>query len=312
MKVLPRASGLLEFPSSDIPARGAKVLRADEGRRSVETILGVEYARKSGVALHLNILKPRLEEGESSTFPLVMLVQGSAWFKQDLAQQLAQLVRFAATGLVIALVEYRPSTLAPFPAQIRDARTATRFMLGNAGTYHADPSRLIVWGDSSGGHTVTMLAVAEGLARFSDEASPDAETRADPLPIRGVIDYYGPTDLGTMNDEPSTQDHDAPDSPEGMVLGGVRVLEHPDRVREASPLDYISPTAALPPFLIMHGSKDRLVPFGQSAMIFNKLRDSGHAAELYRLEGADHGGNAFWTADEPFAITCAFIRSCCP
>jgi acetyl esterase/lipase len=304
MRVQPIACSLKDFPSSAISAEGIEELRADDTRRPVETILGIEYASKSGLPVHLNILAPRLEEGESALFPLVMFVQGSAWQKQELPQQLAQLVSFAAMGLVIAMVEYRPSSIAPFPAQIKDARTATRFMLRNAQKYHADPNRLIVWGDSSGGHTVTMMAVTEGLASFSDE-------NTSSLPIRGVIDYYGPTDLGLMNDEPSTQDHDAPDSPEGMELGCVRVSDHPERVRKASPLDYIAPSTPLPPFLIMHGSKDRLVPFGQSVMLYRKLKESGHEVEMYRLEGADHGGNAFWTAEESRAITSAFIRACC-
>jgi acetyl esterase/lipase len=235
-----------------------------------------------------------------------MFIQGSAWFKQELTQQLAQLARFAQRGFVIAMVEYRPSTLAPFPAQIRDARTATAFMLQHAAEYRADPGRLVVWGDSSGGHTATMLTVTEGDGRFSDE-----ETSARPLLIRGTIDFYGPTNLGTMNDEPSTQDHDAPDSPEGMVLGGVRVSEHPDLVAAASPLNYINPTSRLPPFLILHGDKDRLGPYGQSVLLYRKLVECGHAVEMYRVEGADHSGNAFWTADEPFTITEAFLTACC-
>jgi acetyl esterase/lipase len=254
--------------------------------------------------LHINILMPRLEEAEETVFPLILFVQGSAWFKQETAQQLAQLVYFARRGFIIAMVEYRPSTAAPFPAQVKDARTALSFMIRHAAEYHADPERLIVWGDSSGGHTVTMLAVTNGDPHFSDEE--DAS-----LPIRGVIDYYGPVNLGTMNDEPSTQDHDAPDSPEGMVLGGVRVSEHPDLVRAANPLTYIRETSRLPPFLIMHGDKDRLVPYGQSVLLYRKLIECTQKVEMYRITGADHSGNAFWTAEEPLRITESFIDSCC-
>jgi acetyl esterase/lipase len=304
MKIQPKACSLADFPTSSIAARGVKVLRADESKRSVTTILGVEYARKSGMPLHVHILMPRLEEGEEATFPLVLFVQGSAWFKQEVAQQMAQLVHIAERGFVIAMAEYRPSTVAPFPAQIKDARTASRFMLRHAAEYHADPKRLIVWGDSSGGHTVTMLAVTNGDPHFSDEDAP-------PLPIRGVVDYYGPANLGTMNDEPSTQDHDAPDSPEGMVLGGIRVSEHPALVSAASPLTYITAASRLPPFLIMHGDKDRLVPYGQSVLLYEKLTECNQKAELYRIAGADHSGNAFWTAEEPLRITEAFMASCC-
>ena len=306
MKIPPELLSLEEFPTSAVFAEGIKSLRVERKARSVETILGVEYAAKSGMKLHLDILAPRVAEGDLETFPLVMFVQGSAWRRQNLAQQLAQLTRFAASGLVIAMVEYRPSDLAPFPAQIRDARTATRFMLEHAAEYRADPGRLVAWGDSSGGHTATMLALTEGLARFSDEAMPAA-----PLGIRGVVDYYGPSDLGSMNDEPSIQDHDAPDSPEGRVLGGVRVSENPELIRESSPLAYIDSSTPLPPFLIVHGDKDRLVPFGQSVMLYRKLRECGHAVDMYRLKGADHSGEEFWSGEATRTITAAFIISRC-
>ncbi|HUX36507.1 MAG TPA: alpha/beta hydrolase [Rectinemataceae bacterium] len=303
MRIEPRIIGRRDFPSSLVSAEGIGTIFADESRRAVNVTFGVEYSVKSGMPLHLTILEPRLEDGEEAAFPLVVFVQGSAWFKQELHQNLGQLVPYAASGLVIAMVEYRPSPLAPFPAQVKDARTATGFMLANAARYHIDPNRLILWGDSSGGHTVAMIAATEGLEEFADEA-------AGPLPIRGVVDYYGPNLLATMNEEPSIQDHDAPNSPEGMLLGGVRVSEHPERVAKASPLSYIESSRPLPPFLIMHGDKDRLVPFGQSVLLFKKLKDCGHRVEMYRLVDADHGGRAFWTSKEACEATRDFLRRC--
>ena len=305
MKIPPQARSREDFPASRIDADGIEVIRADESRRSVEVVLGVEYASKSGRALSLDLLLPRDSEGAApARHPLVLFIQGSAWREQVLEQELAQLVRYAASGLVVALVQYRPSSVAPFPAQVRDARTALRFLASNADRFHADAGRLVVWGDSSGGHTATMLALTAGDPFFADE-----EDGCDPA-IRGVVDYYGPTDVGTMNDEPSIQDHDAPDSPEGEFLGCVRVSERQDLVRRASPLDYVSRDRPIPPFLILHGDKDRLVPFGQSVALYRALRDAGHKVGMYRVAGADHGGEAFWTADESYAITRAFIDSC--
>ena len=148
MKIQPCNCSRKDFPSSTITAAGIKTLKLDERIYSVNTILNVEYGRKSDMPLHLNILAPRLEEGEEAAFPLILFIQGSAWFKQESGQQLAQLVDCARRGRVIAMVEYRPSTIAPFPAQIKDARTAARFMLKHAAEYHADPERLVIWGRS--------------------------------------------------------------------------------------------------------------------------------------------------------------------
>jgi acetyl esterase/lipase len=244
------------------------------------------------MALHLNIIEPRQEEGENNVYPLIIYIQGSGWMPQNTGAELAQLARFARRGFVIAVVEYRYSTLAPFPAQVKDAKTALRFMRRNAATYHADPDRVIVWGDSSGGHTAVMVGVSLDQAELDDESP-----TADPLPVRAVVDYYGPSDISKMNEEPSIMDHLAAESPEGLLIGGVNVLEHPERVAPTVPMNYISEDRAIPPFLIIHGSKDRLVPFGQSVMLYEALKQAGKAVEFYQLQGADHAGPPFWTED---------------
>ena len=273
------------------------MLPADLSGRSCRTFVGVEYARKSGMALHLNIIEPRQEEGEDHTYPLILYIQGSGWMPQNTGAELAQLARFARRGFVIAVVEYRPSVVAPFPAQIKDAKTALRFMRRNAATYHADPRKIIVWGDSSGGHTAVMVGVSLGDAALDDESPADDPPADDPLPVCAVVDYYGPSDISLMNDEPSTMDHLGPDSPEGMLIGRLDLREHPEKVAPTVPMNYISGEAALPPFFIIHGNKDRLVPFGQSVMLYEALRRAGKPVEFYQLKGADHGGPAFWTED---------------
>lgn len=285
----PQASSYDAFPESTLSAEGMKVIPADRSERAATIHVGVEYAKKSGMPLHLNIIEPRQNEGENDTYPLIIYIQGSAWFPQNTGYELVQLGRFAKRGFVIAVVEYRPSPVAPFPAQVKDTKTALRFMKKNAATYHADPSKIVVWGDSSGGHTAAMVGVSLNEADLDDESP-----TADPIAVKAIVDYYGPTDISKMNEEPSTMDHRAPDTPGGMLIGKLNVREHPDRVQPTVPMNYISAGKALPPFLIIHGSKDRLVPFGQSVMLFDALKKANKEAELYQLEGADHGGSAFW------------------
>jgi acetyl esterase/lipase len=286
----PRQSTYIAFPETTLSAEGMRVMPADLSERSCTIHIGVEYAQKSGMQLHLHIIEPRQNEGENNTYPLIMYIQGSAWFEQNTGSELAQLARFAQRGFVIAVVEYRPSPVAPFPAQVKDTKTALRFMKKHAATYHADPHRIIVWGDSSGGHTAVMVGVSLDDARLDDESP-----ISDPLAVNAVVDYYGPSDISTMNEEPSTMDHIAPESPEGMVIGGLNVLENSEEVKPTVPMNYLSEDKALPPFLIVHGSKDRLVPFGQSVMLFAALRKANKVAEFYQLKGADHGGAAFWS-----------------
>ena len=82
-----------------------------------------------------------------------------------------------------------------------------------------------------------------------------------------------------------------------MLIGKMNVLSNPDKVKLTIPMNYISVDKALPPFLSIHGSKDRLVPFGQSVMLFEALKKTNKVTEFYQLKGADHGGSAFWTKD---------------
>ena len=238
----------------------------------------------------------------SVVFPLVVYVQGSAWFEQELGYEIPQLSRFARQGYVVAVVEYRPSPVAPFPAQLKDAKTAIRFLIRNAATYSIDPDRIALWGDSSGGHTAVMTGVTVTDPQLTDESPTD-----EPIKLRAIVDFYGPIDISKMNFEPSTQDHRDAQSPEGMLIGGRNVLENPDKVQPTVPINYIDKNKEIPPFLIIHGNKDRLVPFGQSVLLYEALKQNDKSVVMYKLDGADHGGSPFWT-DQVLTIVDEFLR----
>lgn len=112
--------------------------------------------------------------------------------------------------------------------------------------------------------------------------------------IQGIFDFYGPTLVSEMQNEPSIQDHVTPPSPEGLLLGGVNVLEHKQEAYQASPLPYIKKDVNTPSILMIHGNKDCLVPFGQSVLLYNTLKENNKDVTFYCVEHADHGGAAFW------------------
>jgi dipeptidyl aminopeptidase/acylaminoacyl peptidase len=114
-----------------------------------------------------------------------------------------------------------------------------------------------------------MTGVTLGDPQLSDESPTD-----EPIQVKAVVDFYGPIDISKMNLEPSTQDHRDPTSPEGMLIGGVHVLENPDKVKPTVPITYLDNTKEIPPFLIIHGNKDRLVPFGQSVLLYKALEQN--------------------------------------
>ena len=297
-----------DFPESTATADGLREIEADPpyGRR-VLVHPHVEYAVKAGRALHLVVLQPSLDPGtaderdlDAEVFPLVVYIQGSAWREQQLGSGVARLAEVARRGFVIAVVEYRPSSVARFPAQIADALTATRWLLDHAGDFHLDPRRAAMWGDSSGGHTTLMAAVTGHDPDFTDE--PDEP----PVDFACFVDFYGPVALDRMEDEPTTMEHSVLGSPESDLLGGHEPATVPDLVRRADPRSYVTVDRRLAPVLIAHGSKDPVVPLAQSILIYEALRAAGQPVEMVKVRGAAHGGVTFWT-DEMMDLVADFL-----
>jgi dipeptidyl aminopeptidase/acylaminoacyl peptidase len=89
-----------------------------------------------------------------------------------------------------------------------------------------------------------------------------------------------------MGSADSDVHHNAPDSPESKLIGGP-ILDNQDKAAKASPVSYVSKDA--PPFLIMHGDRDREVPFNQSELLYSALKKAGVDATFVPMKGAGHG-----------------------
>jgi acetyl esterase/lipase len=204
--------------------------------------------------------------------PLVVYVHGGAFrrgHRSSLSPVLADADLFGwlpRQGFAVASVDYRLSGEAPWPACVEDVVTALDWLRDNAAGLGVDTTRVAVWGESAGGY----LAVMAGLT---------SETR-----VRGIVDWYGPTDFGTMAAQGAPWT-DEPDSPESQLLGAP-VQSVPELARRASPCTRV--TAASPPLLIMHGTADQFVPFGQARQLAQAYRAAGAQVELIAVPGGAH------------------------
>ena len=217
--------------------------------------------------------------------------------------KVADIGRLARRGFVCAIVQYRHSGIASFPAQAVDALNAIRYLRQNAGKYGIDPEKIVVAGDSSGGHT----AMWAGLLH-------NDETEHNHYPgvsgeVKGIIDYYGSTSVIAPDSNPIQINHCLPESPEGQVMGGRNLLEHPEWARALSVEYNVDENTKLAPVLIFHGTKDRVVNCKGSVVLYNRLKETGHPVDFYLIKGADHGGSEFWT-ERVLDIVEAFIRKC--
>jgi len=288
-----------QFPKSDVKSEGMITLNVSCDNRDVKCFTDIEYINRDGISLSIQLILP---SDRNENTPLVIYVPGSAFRWQNVKGVIPSACLLANRGFAVAMVQYRGSEVASFPAQMLDVKAAVRFMKLNAHKYRLNPDNVYLMGDSSGGHSVLMAGLTVGIEQFEEEIY--SEVSSD---VKGIIDLYAPTDITKMNDELSSMDHIAPDSPEGCFIGGLNVLEHPELTEPTVVMNYIDSVREIPPVLIFHGTNDELVPFGQSCMLYDKLVQCKKEATFYAIENAHHGGREFWS-NQVLDIIEAFIK----
>lgn len=291
-----------EFPRDMSEPEGMKILNPKLDNIYPKIKFHEIYSNKNGKNLYIDIIIP--PKNKVKKFPLIMWAQGSAFHKQNLGDHFAELTDVAKMGYVVAIVEYRWAPDDTFPAQIRDFNSATRYMLDHANKFSIDKSKYLAWGDSSGAHTAVMSALTQNDQFFSDE-----DITLVPIKFKGCIDYYGPTDIDKMNRVLSTQDHVSGKSLEGEFFGLKNIYDNSKEVQKANPINYIKKDIEIPPFLIMHGNKDRKVPFNQSVILYEAMKKKNKDVDFYRICDSDHGSDAFFEP-EVLKITYKFISDC--
>ncbi len=276
-----------QFPKSNVKSDGMITLNICCDNSSMEYIPDIEYINRDGISLYIQLILPY---DRTENIPLVIYVPGSAFRWQNVKRVIPSISLLANRGVAIAMVQYRGTEVSPFPAQMLDTKAAVRFMKINAQKYGLNPDNVYLMGDSSGGHTVLMAGLTAGIEKFEEEIYSEVSSS-----VKGIIDLYGPTDITKMNDELSSLSHIEPDSPEGCLIGRLNVLEHPELTGPTVVMNYIDSAREIPPILILHGTNDELVPFGQSCMLYDKLVKCNKKATFYAIENAHHGGREFWS-----------------
>jgi acetyl esterase/lipase len=224
-----------------------------------------------------------------SPLPLVVWIHGGAW-RGGNKSPLNPAMRMLTQGYAVAAINYRLSQHAIFPAQIEDCKAAIRFLRGNARKYNLKPDAFGVWGSSAGGHLVALLGTSGDVKDLEGSVGDHDDVSSR---VQAVCDFYGPTDLTRMNEQSKKKgpiDHDSPNSPESRLIGGP-VQENKEKAAKANPIEYV--TKDDPPFLIVHGDADPLVPLGQSEILLAALKKAGIESELVVIKDGGHGGKGF-------------------
>ena len=251
---------------------------------TVEFLNNIPFGKGGETVLRMVILRPNrapdaVAPAGAARMPVVLFVHGGGWSAGNKRSALPLLVPLAERGYFCASIDYRLSKVALFPAAVHDVKTAVRFLRAKADEYHLDPDRIAVWGNSAGGHLAALVGTSGGVKDLEGNGDwPEFSSR-----VQAVCDWFGPTDLNAI-DPAVRRDHRLAKAIQDFLGGPIDAKRELARV--ASPITYV--TSDDPPFLIMHGDLDAVVPLAQSEKLRDVLRRAGVRVELEIVKGAGH------------------------
>jgi acetyl esterase/lipase len=236
--------------------------------REVRISEGVVFANPDGVKLQLNVYRPM----QIGRYPAIVILYGGAW-QRGSPNSNEEFSRYmAARGYCVVAIDYRHAPQYRFPAQLEDVEAALSYIKTHANEWEIDINRIALMGRSAGAHLASLYAY-----------------RSTTVPVRAVVNYYGPNNLLRGYYDPPFPD---PLNVRAILrdfLGGT-----PDQLRElylqASPINYVKPN--LPPSLLVYAGRDHIVEakFGRS--LYEQLRATGNCAVMLEIPWAEHAFDA--------------------
>jgi acetyl esterase/lipase len=273
-----------------VPDRVAPVLRGSRQRR--------EYLHRSSVRYGdapqqlLDVWRRR--DLPPAPAPVLIFVPGGAWiFGSRKLQGYALMAHLAAQGWVCLSIGYRVSPHHRWPRHVMDVKAAVAWARANVDQFGGDRDFVAITGSSAGGHLAALTALTPGDGAFQGDLPPDADTSVD-----AVVGIYGRYDW----EDRSTKERDRfVDFLEHIVVKR-RYCRHRDVYRAASPIARVHPDA--PPFMVVHGSADTVIPVAQAQSFVEKLRATSRSTVGYlELPGAGHGFDMLDGARTGAAVT---------
>ncbi|HZZ58441.1 MAG TPA: alpha/beta hydrolase, partial [Opitutaceae bacterium] len=234
------------------------------GEGAVFAQANVPYGQVGANTLRLDLCVP----SGPGPFAGVILVHGGGWAGGDKEKDPRPLLApLTSAGFAWFSINYRLAPRYRYPACLDDVYTAIRWVKAHAATYRVDPSRLALVGESAGGYLVEMAAT---------EGGPDTRVAA-------VVPFFGPSDLLAQ-----AVGRDGGLRRDLKFLFGCSALDPATRLllREDSPLTHVHP--GLPPFLVFHGTADRIVPYSESVALAERLKADGVPCDFVTIPGGSH------------------------
>jgi acetyl esterase len=237
-----------------------------------EDLKDVEYSHPANLSLRFDA---RIPDGKGP-FPAVILVHGGGWVRGDRASVEPIFDPLTNAGFAWFSISYRlagdvvrdpKGAMTQMAAAETDVRHAVAFVKEHASEYRVNRNKILLLGESAGGQLAAMAAL---------RPDPDGA-------VQGVVAFYSPTDLATLARTSSWIPDSVRDAMKGTFLDTLLMAG----LNKFSPLTWVSADA--PPFLMIHGTDDNLVPFAQSERFCDKMNEVNVACEVYPVKAAGHG-----------------------
>jgi acetyl esterase/lipase len=224
--------------------------------------------------------------------PVLVQVHGGAWIIGNKEQQAMPLMaHLADNGWICVAINYQLSPRATWPAHIVDVKRALAWVKANIADYGGDPDFVCITGGSAGGHLSSLAALTPNEPAFQPGFEHADTTVAAAVPFYGVYDWINRDGTGR---------NDMDDLLARLVLKS-RKEEAPDVWEQASTMTWVGPQA--PPFFVVHGTNDSLVPVEQARSFAAMLRAVSNEPVVYaELPGAQHAFEVFDSARTLFAV----------
>jgi len=236
----------------------------------------VVYGSANNTPLKLDIWYPR--DNDQPT-PTVVFIHGGGWIFGSKEGAVYQLLPYLERGWRVVNVEYRMAGNSLAPGAVEDSRCALRWVYRNAKQYKFDTSRIILTGQSAGGHLSLITGMLPDGTPLDNRCYADAKYGDVPMKVAAIINWYGITDVNDLIQGPNIKNY-AP-----MWMGAMPNAA--EVAKSVSPLTYVRP--GLPPIISIQGDKDDVVPYSHSTRLKEALDKAGDVNRLVTIQGGGHG-----------------------
>lgn len=240
----------------------------------------VEYKNTNGVPLTLDIFHAKKELKNGS--PVIIYVHGGSWVygNKEIPEVISPLLdAFREEGYVIISTSYELMRGEEnFNKQISDVKDTIRWVHKNKEEYNFDENKIGIIGASSGAHLALMAAYSE-----NDDFIGDENLKGYSSEVKYLIDFFGPTDLNTLDMNNVNWDLE-------QIINSVGDNSE-EILNSYSPINYVDENE--PITLIVHSKKDSIVPYKNAEILYNELINKKNKVNIITLEGTTHDFSEF-------------------